>query len=128
MASISKSGRKWRAQIKLKGIRDSGTFDTKAEALAWAVETEKSIIAGKRGDIPDKTFGQLLEHYRDQVSVTKRGERWERMRIGLLCRDEVAKVKLQELGADHFAAWRDRRLRSVSAASVRREWALIRMP
>ena len=28
MASITKFGRKWRAQIKLKGARESGTFDT----------------------------------------------------------------------------------------------------
>lgn len=55
----------------------------------------------------------------------KKGERWERMRIGLLCRDEIAKVRPRDIGADDFAAWRDRRLRSVSAASVRREWTLL---
>jgi hypothetical protein len=33
------------------------------------------------------------------VSVAKKGERWERMRIGLLCRDEIAKVRLRNLGA-----------------------------
>lgn len=125
MASITKSGRKWRAQVKLKGVRDSDTFDTKAEAMAWAVETEKAIQAGKRGEIPDKTFGQLLERYRDEISITKKGERWERLRIGMLCRDEIAKIKLQELKTEHFATWRDRRLRSVSAASVLREWTLI---
>ncbi|SEN92052.1 hypothetical protein SAMN05216404_108140 [Nitrosospira multiformis] len=110
---------------KLKGVRDSETFDTKAEVMAWAVETEKAIQAGKRGEIPDKTFGQLLERYRDEVSITKKGERWERLRIGMLCRDEITKIKLQELKTDHFATWRDRGLRSVSAASVLREWTLV---
>ena len=82
MASIEKSGGKWRAQINLKSERDSGSFDTRAEAFAWAADTTKSIIAGKRRGIPDKAFADLLEKYQDEVSVTKKGERWERMRIG----------------------------------------------
>lgn len=125
MATFEKRGSAWRAQVKKNGVRKSGTFDTKAEATAWAATTEAEIIAGKRGRVPDKSFGDLLERYADEVSSTKRGERWERMRIGLLCRDGVAKVRLADLSAANFAAWRDRRLRSVSAASVRREWTLI---
>ena len=125
MASIKKSGGKWRAQINPKGERDSGSFDTRAQAFAWAADTTKSIIAGKRGGILDKAFADLLEKYRDEVSVTKKGERWERVRIGLLCRDEIAKVGLRNLGADDFAAWRDRRLKCASTASVRRKWTLL---
>jgi integrase len=34
-------------------------------------------------------------------------------------------VSLRRLGAPHIAEWRDRRLQSVSAASVRREWNLL---
>lgn len=125
MATFEKRGSSWRAQVKKSGIRRSATFDTKAEAVAWAATTEAGIIAGKRGAVPDKSFGDLLEKYADEVSSAKRGERWERMRIGLLCRDELAKVKLADLAPEHFAGWRDRRLRAVSAASVRREWTLI---
>lgn len=125
MATFEKRGSAWRAQVKKNGVRRSATFDTKAEATAWAATTEAEIIAGKRGSVPDKSFGDLLDRYADEVSSTKRGERWERMRIGLLCRDDVAKVRLADLSAEDFAAWRDRRLRSVSAASVRREWTLI---
>ena len=125
MASFRKRGTSWEAFVARKGIRKTGTFDTKAEAVAWATQVEAEILAGRRGAVPDKTLGQLLERYAEEVSATKRGERWERMRIGLLCRDELARVRLPELNASHFAAWRDRRLRAVSAASVRREWTLL---
>lgn len=125
MATYIKRGGTWRAQVRRHGITKSGTFDTKAAAVAWATKTEAEILAGRRGEVPDKTLGALLERYADEVSATKRGERWERMRIGLLCRDELARVRLPELNASHFAAWRDRRLRAVSAASVRREWTLL---
>lgn len=125
MASFRKVGKNWRAEISRQGIRKSNVFDTKAAAVAWATATEAGIIAGKRGGVPDKTFGELLARYADEVSCTKRGERWERIRIALIQRDDVARVKLVDLSATDFATWRDRRLRSVSAASVRREWNLL---
>lgn len=125
MASIKPHNGKWRVFIFKHGIRKTMVFDVKAKATAWAVQAEADIIAGKHGDIPNKTFGQLLEKYRDEVSPSKKGERWERLRINLIMRDEIAKVKLADLRQPDFAAWRDRRLVEVSPASVRREWVLL---
>lgn len=118
-------GDAWFIQVRKAGISKSASFATKTEAQAWATATEADIIAGKRGDVPNKTFWQLLERYRDEVSITKKGERWERLRIGLILRDEIAKVKLADLRQPDFAAWRDRRLEAVTSASVRREWVLL---
>lgn len=132
MASYRKRGGAWRAEIVKQGIRKSATFDTKAEAVAWATREEVEIESGRGGRIPAKTFGQLLEKYRDEVSVTKRGERWELLRIDRMTSDRegspadpLSAVLLRELDASHFAAWRDRRLRHVTPASVRREWNLL---
>lgn len=125
MATFQKRGTSWRAIVRKLGVVQSETFPTKTVAQAWAAQTEADIIAGKRGDIPNKTFGQLLEKYRDEVSPSKKGERWERLRINLILRDEIAKVKLADLRQPDFAAWRDRRLVEVSPASVRREWVLL---
>lgn len=107
MASFRKRGTSWEAFVARKGIRKTGTFDTKAEAVAWATQVEAEILAGRRGAVPDKTLGQLLERYAEEVSATKRGEKWERTRIGLLSRDDLARVRLPDLNASHFAAWRD---------------------
>lgn len=125
MASIKKRGSSWHVLIKRLGIRKSGTFSTRLEADQWAATTEADIIAGKNAGVADKTFGELLDEYARRVSVTKRGERWERMRINLVNRDEIAKIKLIDLNAAHIADWRDRRLTQVSPASVRREWVLL---
>lgn len=125
MASVKSHKGKWRAFVFKLGVRKTKVFKIKAQADAWAVQTEADIIAGKSGAIPDKTFGQLLERYGSEVSVAKRGAKWEITRIRLLCRDPVASVKLCDLNQTHLAAWRDGRLREVSAASVAREMNLL---
>lgn len=125
MATFSKRNGAWRAQIRRNGISKSCSFDTKAEAVAWATAEEAAIMAGKRGAIPDKTFGDLLVRYRDEISAGKRGRKWEEARIGLVLRDKISELRLDDLAAPVVAAWRDRRLQAVSAASVRREWTLL---
>jgi integrase len=126
MGTIYKNGSRWRAQVERSGIRQSGTFDTKREAQLWAAKVETEIVDGVAGKIPDKTVADLLQEYASKVSAGKKGERWELLRIGLLCRDKAfAGVKLANLDARDVAAWRDRRLTQVQAGSVRREMNLI---
>lgn len=129
MASIKKVGSNWRALInrRVKGVvyRPSAIFSTKAEAIAWATQTEAEIIAGKRGKVNPVTFGKLLKEYGDKVSPTKKGERWETIKINMFCRDEIADIKLADLNPSDFASWRDRRLKDVTPATVRREWNLL---
>lgn len=125
MASFRKTSEgTWRAEVMINYKRKSKTFITKAEAQAWAMDITRDLSTGKK-DIPDKSFGDLLEKYRDEVSVHKTGERWERIRIELFLRDPVAKVMLPNLAKAHFADWRDRRLKEISARSVIREWAIL---
>jgi len=126
MASLRKKGNGWEASVCRKGVRRSRTFDTKTEAQHWAADIEREILDGLDGKIPDKTFGELLDRYADEVSTTKRGGEWEIKRIKALGRDEIAAVKLINLKPEHFAAWRDRRLRVVTAGTVLREWNLLR--
>lgn len=123
---VGKTGTSWRVEVAMKGHRESATFPTKAQAQAWAAKLEAELDGMARGEIPDKTFGELLQRYADEVSPKKRGARWEIIRIGLLRRDaDVSDVKLARFGAPDVAAWRDRRLKQVSPDSVRREWALL---
>jgi integrase len=125
LASFRKSGRGWRAEIFRKGIRLSETFETKAAAQAWAGQQEAKIISGHRGEVPNLTFGDLLERYEREVSAHKKGYRWERLRIKLILRDPVALAGLRRFSAVDVSGWRDRRLQAVSAPSVRREWNLL---
>lgn len=125
MPTYRKRGNSWEVQVCHKGIRRTATKPSKTAATLWASQTIAEIDAGQSRTAIDKPFSALLERYRDEVSVTKRGARWETLRIGLLLRDEIAKVRLPVLSSIHFADWRDRRLKQVSPASVLREWTLL---
>ncbi len=141
MAYIRKRGRRWHAEICKNSpdgqqVRESASRSTKAEAVAWAAQREADIVGGAAVVAKRMTFGEMLERYAAEVSPTKRGERWERIRIQALVHgrpdafpaapaDPIAAVRLADLDARHFAAWRDRRLRAVSPASVRREWSML---
>jgi integrase len=115
-------------QFMFKGVRKSGTFRTKSEARAWEVYAKSELLKGENSgipNIPNKTFGDLLDRYAKEVSVKKRGERWEQIRITLLQLDEIATIKLDRLNETHVASWRDRRLMVVSGSTVRREWNIL---
>lgn len=135
MATIEKRGARWRVRIRRDGVDISESFRTKAEASAWAAQKEAEILDGKHGRIPDKSVADMLRRFRDEVLERRDGARWERIRIDALlgepmrdgttrAADPLAHVSLRQLGPEHFAAWRDRRLKEVSSATVRRELAL----
>lgn len=123
MPSITKRGKKWRVEVSRNGQRETGTFRTKQEAAAWALEREAEL-AGAR--LPDKSLGDALKRYREQVSPSKRGARWEEMRLQAMEADPVASVRLRALAAPHLADWRDRRLQAVAPSTVAREMNLLR--
>jgi integrase len=126
MATYRKRSGSWEALVVRKVgeqiVRRSGSFSTKAEAQAWAAKIETEIADGKAGKLPDRPFRDLLIRYRDEVAPTKRGAGKEIIRINALLKDDLADIRLASLRAADFAAWRDRRLKLVSAGSVLREW------
>jgi len=115
----------WQAQIARRGVRLSKTFTLKTAALVWASETEREILNGQAGIMPDKSFGELLDRYVRAVTPSKRGARWETIRIEAIKRDRIALVRLRTLSAVDVSDWRDRRLKDVSGASVNREWNIL---
>lgn len=127
MASFRRYGDGWRAEVFRRGVRKSATFTSKGDAVAWAGRIEAEVMAGVRGEIPPLlTVKDLLKRYRENVSITKKGKRWEEVRlIALEERDALAKVRLRVLDAPHVAEWQERRLKAVAAPSVRRERNLL---
>ena len=127
MATIEPRGDKWRAKVRKGKINRSQTFKRKADALAWATKLEADIDAGRVGSVPDKSFGELLKRYGQEVSVNKRGARWEQLRIELFIREypSLCETRLPDIGPETFSAWRDERLKAVSQLTVRREWAIL---
>lgn len=122
MASIQKTANGWRAQIKKGGVRLSETFATQKDAKAWAAEHEAKIErrqilpTGKRAE-----FREVLQRTLEEVSLSRTDE----LRVNALLSDTLADVMLPDLGPQHFAEYRDRRLKQVSPATVIREFRTI---
>jgi len=136
VASIQKTATGWRAQVDKKGVRLSRVCRTKSEALAWASAQETLIEQRKvLGGARRATFGAALQRYVEEVSPGKKGHRWEALRVRRMLGYETPAVKvapdplvlvmLGDMDETHFADWRDRRLKTVTPATVRREWALL---
>jgi len=127
MATYRKRSGGWRAEIFKKGIRESQTFSTKAQAMAWATQREAEILGGvdHRKNV-DFTFKQTLEKYRNEVSAHKAGQRWEALRIRRFITEmPFINQPIIEIKANLIAAWRDKRLTQVASSTVRREMNLL---
>jgi len=127
MASLRKRSGGRRAKIAVLGTCDSETFSTKAEAVAWAAEREAQL---RRSDatciIAGKTRLQAFERYRDEVSVHKKGARWETIRLSAIAKHIVADKKrgdylVAEITQDILGQWRDMRLKTVLGSTVNRD-------
>lgn len=131
MATIRKKGPyQWHAQIRRKGWpQQTRTFNTQAEAKAWATMIEREMDAGvfvSRNEAESTSFAKALEMYAEQVSSKKRSSDSELSRIQALQRHPLALRSLASIRGSDMARYRDQRLaEGLAAATVRRELALI---
>lgn len=131
MASLSKRKNSWRAQVYVNGVRESGTFSTKAEAVAWASSQETALREQKKtGVVAGKTCGDAFDRYEEEVSPHKRGHRWESLRLKAMAESDIGKVKfknirLSDVTADIIGQWRDSRLKTVAGSTVNRDLNLL---
>lgn len=135
MAYIRKlpSGR-YRVEVEKLGVRDSETFDTKAEARNWGAMREAEVMAAGRGADPRRTLQDAIDRYLRDVSTKKDGERFETMRLLALGREfpDLVKMRLVSIDSDVLGRWRDARLagsekrRPVTGSTVQREINLLR--
>ena len=123
MAYIRSYQGKWRVEIQRNGIRSSKVFDKKRDAQVWAMEQEAQAKQAKQGI---RTFGNAVDKYLLEVSSKKDGEVWEVRRLNVM-RDYFGdNAGLSGIDAPEIAAWRDARLKTVSASTVVREANLLR--
>jgi integrase len=113
----------WRVEIQRNGQRQSKTFPTKREAQAWGNEQEASAKAvGKAW----RTFGQAVEAYTESKTIHKESAAWERRLLARLVDEFGEDTPLGLIGPPTIAAWRDRRLKTVSGSTVQREANVLR--
>lgn len=122
MATYAKVAGGWRVRVRRAGVSASKTFPRKDQAQAWAAEQETEAVAVRLGGLPKKTVGDLFRRYVEEVSSTKRGARWEMIRLAMLERVwGMSDRLLAEIRPADIVALRDLRMRAVSPASVARE-------
>jgi len=126
MPTIFRRAGKWRASVRLAGHpSESRSFHSRVEARQWAQEREAELRSGNPTAALAGTLGETMKRYARDVSPSKRGARWERLRIEAMLRDPLAKTPLANLAAPAIAAWRDRRLLEVAPGTVYREMNLL---
>jgi len=127
MASIQKHPSGYRAQVSVLGIRDSRIFKTKREAESWAARRETEIRSDRKAASSRHTLRDALRRYAENESTTKRGERWEIIRLKAFESHDGMPIdkKIGDVQTDDLALWRDRRLKTVGPASVLREINLL---
>jgi hypothetical protein len=93
MATIRKKRNKWQVLIRKRNIKAiSKTFILKEDALKWAKEVEVNIEKGLYQDNSSArsiTLKQVLEEYRDKVSIHNKGHYidkyvWEVWEVGVV--------------------------------------------
>lgn len=116
----NKSGIVWRAEVYVSGKRESSRFPTKPEAVDW-IQTREAELERRSGIDAGRVLTHALLRYSNEVSPTKKGVRWEQVRIRKFLRDPIANVPLLDMTLEDLENFRDRRLKQVQAGSVIRE-------
>ena len=130
MSYITKTKTGYRVLVEIKGQRASKTFDKKRDAEAWAAGKEaefRALSGGQGGSV--RTLLDALRRYAEEVSTSKRGARWELIRLQAFeseaHRPLPIHTKLAQIMTAQLADWRDARLEVVSRGTVLRDISLL---
>ena len=129
MASFRQHGNGWQGRIRRRGYPDiTKTFETKADAEKWARALESEIDKGLFASINEaqrNTLGDLIARYLAEVTPTMKGATEDTIRLKAIMRKPIARWSMANLSVARIAAYRDERLKEVSAGTVIRELAYL---
>lgn len=126
MATFIKRGGKYLVQIRRKGFPTAcRSFHLKSDAAEWARYMESKA---DRGDLPTPIkvlesymVKDILERYRDQITVKKRSANTETYILDAFMRLPIASLTLAQITPAHFSTYREKRLKDVKPGTVNRE-------
>lgn len=128
MASVTKTKNGYRVQVYVGGVRDSKTLRTKREADAWGAARETELSEAAAASPGERiALWEVLVRYSEEVSPTKRGVRWEQIRLAKFGRDEAlpVKEKIANVTPEMIGAWVKLRIKCVGPGTVIRELGLL---
>ncbi|MHB8354860.1 MAG: site-specific integrase [Burkholderiales bacterium] len=120
------SGRRvWQVRIKKRGYPEMArTFDLKIEAHVWAKQIESEMNRGvfmSRAEAESTSLAELLDRYQREITTQKRGAAMERSHLRMIGQDPVAHGFISGITGKELTAYKNRRLKVVSASTVNRE-------
>ena len=127
MGTITKRGElQWQAKVRRRGFpTQSRTFLYKEDAERWVRALERELDTTgfvDRREAERNTLADILRRYQQEVTPLKKSAPIETVKINVLLKDEtLSRIKIAALSSVAVAAWRDRRLKLVSGATVNRE-------
>ena len=113
---IEKRGSKYRVAVHVDNKRQSKTFHTKREALAWGNAQEQDGILARH------TVHEALDEYIPIASKLK-GSQAQLSRLKSL--KAIPNIALESVTPSTIATWRDARLKEVQPSSVRVELVIL---
>ena len=129
MATFRKRSGSWQALVKKKGFGQiARTFDTKADAEAWAKITESEMTRGvfvTRKEAENTTLSEAMARYEREISSKKKSHDREKVYIRQWNRTSLAKRFLATIQGKDIAVYRDKRLKEVGPNAVRHELAIL---
>ncbi|MFU8927230.1 tyrosine-type recombinase/integrase [Acinetobacter puyangensis] len=127
MATFRKRGTTWRAELSVNGNRLSASFDTKAQAKAWASEKETELRNSPYIQKNKHTMADAITRYSETVSIKNKGVRWEQIRLKKFIRTaHFSNYKIADVTSDDISLWRDDLMKTLAPASIVREMGLMR--
>ena len=130
MACFQKRSGSWRAIVKRKGYGvQTRTFDSKADAGAWARRIEEEVDRGifvSRIEAESTTLAEALDRYETEISSYKRSADRERSTITAWRESSLGQRMLASIrGKDIAQAVRDLEARGLAPNSIRIRLALL---
>jgi len=130
MATFRKRGPyQWEVQIRKRGYpAQSKTFNTKAEAEAWAKMIESEMARGvwiSRGEAESTTLREALERYQAEIVPHKKGKVQEVSVIKMLLTLPLALRPLASIRGADLASLRDAWQKDYAPATVLRRLAVL---
>jgi integrase len=130
MPTIRKRGQyQWEAQVRRRGYpAQSKTFNTKAEAEAWASMIESEMSRGvwvSRSEAESTTLYEALGRYEEEISGSKKGAVQELSVLKTFKAVDLAKRPLATIRSADIARLRDEWLKNYKPATVLRRLAVL---
>jgi integrase len=128
VANITERNGKFHVRVYRKEGAVCKSFHLKKDALAWARQTEADIQAGRwrpAGANDGMSLRAALTRYSQEITAAKKGAAQETCVINAIMRDECTARTLVSVKPADIAVLRDKWLKQLAPATVRRRLAII---